>query len=272
MEINYPKIDWLTFTSWKSGDYLNWRDWLKLQSGEMTEGKIKMYSGHWVGPAFIGQGLQKNKNHYIARVSGEFSNEVYKDLWSPDVKATRIDVQITKKIPENYSARKFIDSLRSGNWGNCERDLQLIENSDGLDTVYIGSKKSDKFARMYVKSTLEGKFLRFEIEYKGDWANAISTAFSNDQNVLSNVLYDFINSLPLDSEGVLQEFLNLISDVRSGISKPRRVVPDDNTYTWLVEKVSPVIWRFLNDHDRGADLASLLIKMIYQSGAGKIDE
>jgi len=271
MQINYPQIDWITFTSWNMVDYLNWRDWLKEQSGEMTEGKIKMYSGHWVGSAFIGQGTQKEKNHYIARVSGEFSNEAYKKLWSPTVKATRIDIQITKKMPDNYSARKFVDSLRSGKWGTYERDLQLIENSDGLDTVYIGSKKTDRFARMYVKNTSEGKFIRFEIEYKGDWANNISEAYNIDETVLSRILYDFVSSLPLDGEGVLQGFLDLISDVRSGIAISRRVVPTDNTYAWLIEQVGPVIWRFLNDHDRGADLASFLIKMIYQSGAGKTE-
>ena len=272
MQINYPQIDWLTFTSWDINDFICWTYWLKKQSGEIREGKIKMYSGFWVDSSFVGQGLQGNKNHYIARVSGEFSNSVYHDLWSQNVKATRIDVQITKKIPDNYSARKFIDSLRSGDWGTYERDLQLIENSDGLDTVYIGSKKSDRFARVYVKNSLEGKFLRFEIEYKGDWANTISQSFHDDQYVLSSVLFDFINSIPLDSEGVLQEFLDLISDVKSGISIPRRVISEESTYTWLIEQVSPVIWRYLNDHDRGADLASFLVKMIYQSGAGKIDE
>jgi len=271
MNIDYPQIDWITFTSWKSEDFLNWRDWQKNQPGEVKDGKIQMYSGLWVGSAFIGQGLQNNKNHYIARVSGEFSNEVYKDLWSSGVKATRIDVQITRKIPENYSARKFVDSLRSGNWGNCERDLQLIENSDGLDTVYLGSRKSERFARMYVKRSLEGDFLRFEIEYKGDWANAISSAYCKDQNVLSNVLFDFINTLPKDEEGVLQGYLDLISDIRSGITIPRRVVSDEDTYTWLIEQVGPVIWRYLNDHDRGAILASYLIKMIYESGAGKTE-
>lgn len=271
MIIDYPQIDWITFTSWKAEDFLRWRDWQKNQSGEVKDGKIQMYSGYWVGSAFIGQGKQLDKNHYIARVSGESSHEVYKYLWSPDVKATRIDIQITKKIPENYSARKFVDFLRAGDWGNNKRDLQLIENSDGLDTVYIGSRKSERFARMYVKSSLEGNYLRFEVEYKGEWANLISQAYYKDYKVLSSLLFDFIITLPLDGEGVLQGFLDLISDVRSGIVVPRRVVPDENTYSWLIDQVGPVIWKYLNDHDRGADLANFLIKMIYQSGAGKTE-
>jgi hypothetical protein len=271
MKIDYPQIDWITFTSWKAEDFLNWRDWQKNQAGEVKDGKIQMYSGYWVGSAFVGQGLQNNKNHYIARVSGELSSDIFHDLYSSEVKATRIDVQITKKIPENYSARKFVDSLRSGDWGNNKRDLQLIENSDGLDTVYIGSRKSERFARMYVKPSSEGNFLRFEVEYKGDWANTIAKAYLVDYRVLSSLLFDFINTLPLDLEGVLQGFLDLISDVRSGVVIPRRVVPDENTYSWLIDQVGPVIWKYLNDPDRGADLANFLIKMIYQSGAGKTE-
>lgn len=271
MEINYPQIDWITLTSWSAEDFLRWKDWQNKQSGEMKDGKIQMYSGFWVGSAFIGQGTQLNKNHYIARISGDKSSNVIHDLWSDGVKATRIDVQITKEFPENYSARKFVDCLRSGDWGTYKRDLQLIENSDGLDTVYIGSRKTERFARMYVKSSLEGKFLRFEVEYKGEWANIISREYIKNYTVLSAVLFDFINSLPLDDQGVLQGFLDLISDVRSGIVVPRRVVPDENTYSWLIEQVGPVIWRYLNDHDRGADLANFLIKLIYDSGAGKTE-
>lgn len=271
MDINYPNIDWITVTSWNEEDFSHWKRWQNRRGEKITEGKIKMYSGFWSGASFVGQGFQGNKKHFMIKVSGDDSKSVFHEIWSPGVKATRLDVQITKELPENYSARKFVDSLRSGDWGNYKRDLQLIENSDGLDTVYIGSRKSERFARVYVKNTLEGNFLRFEIENKKDLADYIARAYYTDQNVLSSVLFDFISSLPLDSEGVLQGFLDLISDVRSGIVIPRKVISADDTYSWLIDTVGPVIWRYLNDHDRGAELASYLVKMIYESSAGKTE-
>lgn len=268
MNINLPQIDWVTFTSWKVGDYIRWTDWMRKQPDEKIKSQIKMYSGYKTGSVFVGAGYQGDKEHFYSRISGEKSNELYREFYSPDVKTTRIDVQITKPLPIDYLARDFADDLRKGDWGSHKMGIQLIENSNGLDTVYIGSRESEKYARFYVKMAGEELFLRFEIEYKGNWANLISEQYYADENLLSSVLYDFINGIPKDNLGVIDGFLELLNGVKSGIICKRKVQNDDDTYDWIMTSCLPSIFRMLNDHDRGSDLAAVLVKMILKSTAG----
>ena len=55
-------------------------------------------------------------------------------------KCTRLDIQFTTPLPSGYSARQFADDLRSGQQGEYQRSIELYENGDGFDTVYVGSK------------------------------------------------------------------------------------------------------------------------------------
>ena len=268
MILNVPQIDWITFTSWEKRVFDRWTYWQSLQTGDCKEGKIKMYSGFWTGSAFIGQGDQGTKKHYIARVSGESSHNAFDDLQDVQAKVTRIDVQITIPFPDGYSARNFADQLRFGDWGKFGREVQLIENTDFLDTVYIGSRKSDRFARIYVKAANGEKFLRLEVEYKGSWAEAIGNAYFYDKSMISGFLLDFIETLPMDDQnGVIKAFKDVIIGSRAGIINPKKIPDDDATWNWLMDQTMPVIWRYLNNHDRCQYLANTLVNMISQSSA-----
>lgn len=268
MEINLPRVDYVTFTSWKVGDYLRWNDWMRKQPGDREKYQIRMYCGYLMEYVFIGSGYQGNDEHFISRISGEKSNELYKEFYSPDVKTTRIDLQITMALPVGYLARDFSDDLRKGDWGSYKREIQLIENSDGLDTVYIGSRKSERFARVYVKSAGEVLFLRFEVEYKGYTANAISKMCYHDETMISRFLYEFISGIPKDKLGVVDGFLNLLDGAKTGIINPKKIQDDDSTFDWITNSCLPTIFRYLNDHEKGDELAIILLKMISKSKAG----
>lgn len=260
MLIDIPLIDWVTFTSWRESCYLGWNKWLNLQDGEPVLGKIRMYEGSWCGSAFVGVGVQGGEFHAMARVSGASSHDAFCDLVQyGEAKCTRIDVQVTTLIPINFSSRKLVDDLR----GKQDRDIRHIENSDGLNTVYIGSGSSDRFARIYVKE-LEGKrYLRFEVEHKREWAILVSEKYKADKTSLPGILNDFLQSVDvIDSQGIIPQFMALLGNIEAGLVYPYSVDDKNRTYQWILDQVTPAMVRLLNDHDIGPQLANHLHKLL----------
>jgi len=264
MIIDYPQIDWLTFTTWENQIYQAWQGWQNEQEGDEKAGKIKMYSGLWRGNSFIGEGRQGEKAHGLVRVSGGDSHNAYYQLSGCGyAKCTRIDVQITTLLPAGYSARKFFDDVVEGQSEKCERDVRLIENTDGLDTVYIGSGSSNRFARFYVKLVEEVKHLRFEVEHKAEWAEAVSNSLLEDTGSLAGALLDFLGSMDFeDSQGVIKLFTDLLDGVKSGLTVPREARDKNKTLDWILEQVTPAMIRLLKDHDTGPYLAPHLQNLI----------
>lgn len=264
MIINIPQVDWLTFTTWEEPVYTAWQKWQSEQVGEVKTGKIRMYVGIWRGSSFIGEGRQGYKNHGLVRVSGSESHEAFYQLSKVgEAKCTRLDVQITIPLPEGYSARKFADDIRAGQTGQFSRSIKLIENSDGLDTVYIGALASDRFARFYVKLVDEVSYLRFEVEHKAEWADIVAKSTKGDVAVLAGVMIDFIESMAVeDSQGVINKITEILNSVKAGLKVGYEVRDKNKTMEWIMEKVTPAMVRLLADHDCGQYLALHLQNLI----------
>lgn len=274
MKIGVPEIDWLTFTTWENTVFNAWQDWQQTIQGDQKTGKIRNYEGEWKGSSFIGEGRQNNKAHGMVRVSGSESHKAYFDLMRCGyAKCTRLDLQITLDLPENYSARKFADDLRSDQTGDCQRSILLMENSDGLNTVYLGSRKSDRLARFYIKAVgdpgQEERFIRFEVEHKGEWARVVSENLSNGNADISGILLDFLDSIEVDdSQGIIRKFKDFLNGIKAGLTISREIRDDNKTFTWILEQVTPAMIRLLNDHDIGpylADHLSGLLENFYKA-------
>lgn len=264
MKIDVPQIDWLTFTTWQDADYRAWQGWQNQQPGELKAGKIRMYEGLWRGNSFIGEGRQGEKSHGLIRVSGGESHDAFYKISSCGyAKCTRLDVQVTTPLPLGYSARQFADDVRAGQGEQFKRAVKLIENDDEFNTVYIGSGSSDRFARCYVKLVEDVYYLRFEVQFKADWADAIAKQIQLDDAVLAGVLLDFIDSVGVDdSQGVMRMFTNLLEGVRAGIKLGYDVRDKNKTLEWILEQVTPAMIRLLADHDTGNYLANHLNSLV----------
>lgn len=264
MKINVPQIDWLTFTTWKDADFRAWQGWQNEQPGELKAGKIRMYEGIWRGNSFIGEGRQGNKSHGLVRVSGAESHEAFYQLSECGyTKCTRLDVQVTTPLPLGYSARQFADDIRAGQGEQFKRAVRLLENDDGLDTVYIGSGSSDRFARFYVKLVDEVRYLRFEVEFKAEWADLIARDLQTNENVLSGVLMDFISSIGVDdTQGVIKMFSDLLVSAKAGLKLGYDVRDKNKTLEWILEQVTPAMIRLLHDHEIGSYLANHLNSLV----------
>lgn len=264
MNLNVPQVDWLTFTSWDEGVYRGWVKWQRLQKGEIRVGRIPRYEGAWLGSIFVGEGIQCESKHALIRVSGEDSHRAFSEIVEcGDFKCTRIDIQITTELPAGYSARQLVDDLRAGQNGEYCRKVSMFENSDGKDTVYIGSRDTDRFARIYVKVIDEKEYLRLEVEYKSVWAETISKKYVEEPDCLAGVLMDFLLSIGVDdSQGVIRGLEQLLDAVKAGIKLPSVVRDDDKTMGWIMSQVTPAIIRLLADHDKGPFLANHLLDLV----------
>lgn len=272
MNLDIPQVDWVTFTSWDEGVYLGWKQWQRVQKGESRAGRIKMYDGNWVGSSFVGEGIQGESKHALVRVSGEESHKAFTELVRcSECKCTRLDVQITTNLPAGYSARKFADDLRAGQNGEYQRTVQLVENTDGLDTVYLGSGSSQRYARFYVKLVDGEKYFRFEIEHKKEWAQIVSKNYLEQSDCLAGVLMDFLSSIGVDdSQGVLRGLERLLDAVKAGNKLPSVVRDDDKTMDWIMYQVTPAIIRLLADHDKGPFLANHLSDLVEKHFKGDL--
>jgi hypothetical protein len=75
---------------------------------------------------------------------------------------------------------KVYQSLKQGHNGGTARNISRLESADGGTTIYVGSRQSERFVRLYDKA-IEQKlpnaiWARLEVETKGMVARAVATA------------------------------------------------------------------------------------------------
>lgn len=161
-----PRIDYLRIATWDSPTYA----YLSSMINEQTITK----PGHWLqyhgrrsddGGIFHGQGVQGYKNHHIAHMSGERSDEwanyFMKADWTDKVYCTRLDLQVTIAEPVEHCGQELYNKVH--------RKVKSMVKSPGVTTVYIGARSSQLFIRVYEK-VLDKRFLRCEFELKQDYA------------------------------------------------------------------------------------------------------
>lgn len=151
---------------------------------------------HWTFPGSICQELP----YKLWQI---FIRETY--LNSIKIKCTRLDIRADYC---NFTPYDFYQSIQEGKartWANRDT-LQLIENPYELDEkgnignalVYIGSRKSDRFMRVY---NLHG-FTRMELQTRKDFSNYYL------QYLIESDEKEFINK----SMAIMQDFITIDED------------------------------------------------------------
>ncbi|GAH01447.1 unnamed protein product, partial [marine sediment metagenome] len=173
------QLDYLRIASWTVGSYshilarimLAWpEDW--EQSGWLQ------YKGWKKEAFFIGHGTQQGKAHTIINVSGNLSQKLLPTLRAlENWYATRIDLQIT--IDACVMGDDSLSMLRD----DCAtKNTTLIESIEN-DTLYLGSRSSEVFLRLYEKILENKKYLRLEFELKGQRARTCWAAITKGESL-----------------------------------------------------------------------------------------
>jgi DNA relaxase NicK len=115
------------------------------------------------------------------------------------------------------------------------RSFSQIRSNEGL-TIYVGSRKSDRFLRVYRYRSPHprSKFLRFEHENKGDVAKTVCNS------VLETGLEATFGAQQNSYKWDLLDVLGL-SKTTGKISSDRANKDDVSTLLWLLETVAPAI-------------------------------
>lgn len=140
------------------------------------------YSGMFAGGASWGVGPEGT----LARLSSGLAAEHWKELYESGSSCTRIDLQVTYRIPGGPTKRLSKDwSAAVAHWQTCKRRKKphLHSGPHGPESIELGSRQSERFGREYdkfVESTLDHyrECLRFEVEFKGSLAKGLARSLA----------------------------------------------------------------------------------------------
>lgn len=155
-------------------------------------------------------------------------------------KVTRIDLAI-----DVYDHEIDLVALASGprikDAPGSARKWSQVKGSDGGCTVYIGSRQSDKFLRIYDKAVETGQldrpWTRFELEIKGDTAKQVAWEFAMlPDGEKATYIKGIMKAMFNPQDALYQQIMNAQAvQVSAGRDT------DDNTLEWLMNSVSKTL-------------------------------
>lgn len=220
---------------WNFRGYTGW-SCASIRIGNRTDGSILMLSG---------QAAQMNWPVALA--------------WATNV--TRIDIAVTVTMgqPVPNIAQKAYEFIVGPKGCNCkaQRQYSFIVNSEGGQTLYVGSRASDQYGRLYDKGKEdkslpdlpEGKIWRYEVEFKQYRAKKIASqllacAKQNEcepsEDIGATVHKWFLSRgvRPIMATDNGRPFLTEIS---------ARITDDLVSLQWLSTQVSPTVRRLMKN-------------------------
>lgn len=260
--VNHPAADWLTLTTW---NYREWRNLYEYIGAKIAHHAIKtasklQYSGaRWLtdcGSFFYGIGTQMGHNHCIIEVSGGLSQLVIDALlmwegFNPENwRCTRIDVQVTRRI-ENWDSKALFDSAKEAGLTVGWASSRSNEHGE-LATVYIGSQKSGRFARVYQKVVDEQVLIRGEIVFRTGGGS--DTLFHRIMGFEPN--YTLANAYSGAISAINQRALEPL-EANARPELPRVIRYESKTVKWLLDVVLPVFKRVVSQHDGAASVVAM---------------
>jgi len=195
-------VDWITGTGLAGAAtevlvhrFANWMDKETARGMERRAWSMSGYQGFACGS------LQCGIRHdgHIFRLGGEWAKRHWKDVFHATRKASRLDLQYTLKFncdPSRIISRSYRQVKRDKARHPHAPSHSLFSASNQSSTLYLGSRWSERFGRIYDKGR-ESKAetfrncVRLEVELKGDAANdyahKLFTTEDEQRSILSEV-------------------------------------------------------------------------------------
>lgn len=169
------------------------------------------------------------------------------------IQASRVDLQLTYRVETGMVENTIREAYRAA----CAHEaperrhmkVSMIEQRAKAQTVYLGSRASDVFFRIYDKFEESGKeeyrdCVRFELELKGRASKALWQQLSNGCMSLLQALEMVVHMLA--ERGVMVPNQD-IQDMDI-LLPPRQKTSEESTAAWLKKQVSPVLRRLTQEH------------------------
>jgi len=276
-------VDWLTVTV-KDGDYR--RELFELQTdmvayhkgigNKITPWKFKGYQGIQT------QGFRwgSREDSDIVILSGIDANEFWPMALRLYQNVSRIDLAVTVLLrhPVPGFAQSVYETIKDfADTRSCRRRLSCFVNNHGGQTLYVGSRVSDQFGRLYDKGRENPKQLaldpgllwRYETEFKGARAKSVATQLRRRLDGAQGVslviaqtveTWFFCRGVPL---------LDVTSDGDVlDLQVAARVTDDQATLDWLSNQVRPSVDRLRSNGKTIEAIQALGLGGFDKSGEG----
>jgi hypothetical protein len=234
----------------------------------MVPQHMMQYAGLAAEHCFFGVGEQMGVPHYLVRLSGYAAHQFFAWAWASGYgrrlagfNCTRVDVQFTE--PERVDGLDLAAAgreLRRMSWPShrgVRSRVDVWDNEDGLSTLYIGARTSQRFTRCYVKEDRQPGIdqgpkpahLRYECEFKRDLAKRFwSSAVQHGPLFFASVLAGEIEVLPVPPG--LERIFQHIGAVDGHRLRIIPQIPDDlRSLGWIIWQVAPALLRLRDSAD-----------------------
>lgn len=240
-------IDWLTitgktFSSWEKVQGMA----LSLWEDQAGRGNKHFYqSRHGFSMNCCG-GVQygKSKQGWMVVLQSDLANKFWMPFAAYATNITRVDLQATifyendpaSTISDLYLEREE-NPKRKG-----ETNTTLILGQDRGDTLYVGSRASAQFGRIYDKmrqSKMSSHYenaLRFEVEFKKPMSGEVMRWLLTEDPTSEQICAKVLNWFAL--RGI--EVPNICTSGDNAIQLPNKETPIESKLRWLRSTVRPV--------------------------------
>lgn len=265
MKIQYTNVDWLTATTKDDKVGLYWYETF-LSLGKEVDG-LTMLENRWHNGFYGGLGIDGLKwgfseaLGYIIIGSSEMAGRLWDRLNPKPKKVTRLDLCCDVLMPEPYDMAgvnyKEIKEFET----DKRRKYTLFENTHGGKTLYVGSRHSQAYGRLYDKGNESGqeenqKLWRFEVEIKKPLSSVVAERLAkvsgqDRQKFIANYIGNwFADRMVTDAEYIINgEFKPLVVQVRQ--------TTVDRKLGWLRTQVAPTVGMLI-DNGLGRQVARSL--------------
>jgi hypothetical protein len=244
-------VDWLTATAYRSSERKPFYETgmaileeVALQGNEISAWKSQGYHGRRAGGVAIGV----RNDTWIARLSSDDARESWRRLYPLASNVSRLDVQVTFRLnrPDpTFIARQRARALVAPSKGGRKPNITLIQSSLDGDSIYLGKRTSDCYARCYDKGREErteeaGRVIRQELEYKRDRAKSVAELLyraTSDETISRQLVSTFFKRRGFQT-----------SSAESKLEVGARGITSSNEakLAWLRSSVRPSIITLLN--------------------------
>jgi hypothetical protein len=207
------------------------------------------YAGVHCDGVFYGVGKQHNGLHAILQVPGyrAWHAALAAQLEPDGVRCSRFDLQITIDAALIQPIERLFNLLNSADTSEWNQTgprpkLQHIRNSDGYDTLYIGTRTSELFRRIYVKPIDGRDYVRFEVEVKGNLARALwERGDVSDREAQADIFRHQFNALPGEIQRLLQPFMERVGAGSGEFIPVHRCTDEEKAIEWFASGVVPAL-------------------------------
>lgn len=207
------------------------------------------YEGYGDSYFFVGE----REDGWLRRIAGAASHHLFDYAFVTQDRPSRLDLQVTlvNKLEPNeiiamHKNEAIIENLSLPK--PRQRLIQEVSDNRGGMTVYIGSRQSDAFGRIYNKhaKTKEDRYqgaVRYEIQLQGDHARVYAEMLSRAGEGKERAIAHYVREWFL-ARGVVIPMPQLRDNW-----KPLDLVPpkstEATTMAWLRTQVQPAVTRLL---------------------------